>query len=131
MDSEVFPSSNPFAWLRLSAKGIRQVFDVFSSKNGSVEEWIELALYQVQQGRSVLYPSTVVESVTGSLADDCYLSSGEERSAKKDRGLQRTKRMKKKVIDFTLAYKHLKVVSSRSKDPVLQMAAKALTEYLT
>jgi hypothetical protein len=131
MDADVFPSSNPFAWLRLSAKGIRQVFEVFASKNRSVEAWIELTLYHVQQERTVRFPPTVVESVTGSLPDDCYLSSGEERSAKKDRGLQRTKRMKKKVIDFTRAHKHLNVVSSRSKDPVLQMAAKALTAYLT
>ncbi len=131
MDVEVFPSSNPFAWLRLSVKGINRVLEVFADKNRSVEDWIELTLHQVQQGHAVLYPATVVESVTGSLSDDCYLSSGEERSAKKDRGLQRTKRMTKKIINFAPAHKHLKLVSSRSKDPVLQMAAKALTEYLT
>ena len=130
MDADVFPSSNPFAWLRLSKKGVRQAFEVFASENKPVEEWIELTLSQAQQGRSVLCPPTVVESVTGNLPDDCYLSSGEERSAKKDRGLQRTKRMKKSIINFTQAHKHLKVVTSRSKDPVLQMAAKALTEYL-
>jgi ParB-like nuclease domain len=130
MDLEVFPSSNPFAWLRLSAKGIRQVFEVFASKNGSAEDWIELSLNQVKQGRTVRYPSNVVESVTGSLPDDCYQSSGEERSVKKGLGLQRTKRMKKNVVDFSPALKHLKVVSSRSKDPVLQRAAKSLSEYL-
>jgi ParB-like nuclease domain len=130
MDAEVFPSSNPFAWLRLSAKGIRQVFEVFTGKNESAESWIELSLNHVRRGRTVRYPSNVVESVTGSLPDDCYQSSGEERSVKKGLGLQRTKRMKKKFIDFTPAHKHLKVVSSRSKDPVLQRAAKSLTEYL-
>lgn len=131
MDAGVFPSSNPFAWLRLSVKGIHRVFEVFANKSKSTKDWIELTVHQVQQGRTVRYPPTVIESVTGSLSDDCYLSSGEERSAKKDRGLQRTKRMKKKVIDFIPAHKHLKVVSSRSKDPVLQMAARALTEYLS
>jgi hypothetical protein len=130
MDAEVFPSSNPFAWLRLSAKGIRQVFDVFASKNGSAEDWIELNLDRAKQGRTVCYPANVVESVTGSLPDNCYQSSGEERSVKKGLGLQRTKRMNKKIIDFTTAHKHLKVVSSRSKDRVLQMAAKSLTDYL-
>jgi hypothetical protein len=130
MDTEVFPSSNPFAWLRLSAKGIRQVFEVFTSKNESAESWIEASLHGVKQGRTVRYPSDVVESVTGSLPDDCYQSSGEERSVKKGLGLQRTKRMKKKAIDFIPAHKHLKVVSSRTKDPVLQMAARSLTEYL-
>lgn len=131
MDVEVFPSSNPFAWLRLTVKGIHQVLEVFASKNKSVEDWIEHTLHQAQQGRTVLYPATVIESVTGSLPDDCYLSSGEERSAKKDRGLQRTKRMAKKVVDFAPAHKHLKMVSSRSKDPVLQIAAKALATFLT
>jgi hypothetical protein len=130
MDAEVFPSSNPFAWLRLSTKGIRQVFDVFASKNGSAEGWIELNLDRARQGHTVRYPANVVEAVTGSLPDNCYQSSGEERSVKKGIGLQRTKRMKKKVIDFAPAQKHLKVVSSRSKDPVLQNAARALTEYL-
>jgi ParB-like nuclease domain len=130
MDAEVFPSSNPFAWLRLSARGIRRVFEVFASKSGSAESWIELSLNQVKQGRTVRYPSNVIESVTGSLPDDCYQSSGEERSVKKGLGLQRTKRMKKKAIDFAPAHKHLKVVSSRSKDPVLQRAAKSLAEYL-
>jgi ParB-like nuclease domain len=130
MDAEVFPSSNPFAWLRLSAKGIRQVFEVFTGKNESAEGWIELSLNHVKLGRTVRYPSNVVESVTGGLPDDCYQSSGEERSVKKGLGLQRTKRMKKKVIDFSSAHKHLKVVFSRSKDPVLQRAAKSLTEYL-
>jgi hypothetical protein len=130
MDTEIFPSSNPFAWLRLSAKGIRQVFEVFASKNESVKSWIELNLNRAKQGRTVPYPTTVVESVTGSLPDDCYQRSGAERSAKKDHGLQRTKRMKKNVIDFTSAHKHLKAVSSRSTDPVLQIAAKSLTAYL-
>ena len=130
MDAGVFPASNPFAWLRLSAKGIHKAFDVFASEGESVTSWIELTLNNAHQGRPVRYPPNVVESVTGDLSDDCYLSSGEERSAKKDRGLQRTKRMTKKVIDFKSAQKHLKIVSSRSKDPVLQMAAKALTDYL-
>ena len=130
MDAEVFPSSNPFAWLRLSARGIRQVFEVFAGKNGSAEGWIELNLNQLAQGRAVHYPSNVVESVTGGLPDECYQSSGEERSVKKGLGLQRTKRMKKKAIDFTPAHKHLKVVSLRSKDPVLQIAAKSLADYL-
>jgi hypothetical protein len=130
MDAEVFPSSNPFAWLRLSTKGIRQVFEVFTNKNESPEAWIDASLHRVKQGRFVRYPSDVVESVTGSLPDECYQSSGEERSVKKGLGLQRTKRMKAKVIDFTPAHKHLKVVSSRTKDPVLQMAAKSLTAYL-
>jgi ParB-like nuclease domain len=130
MDAEVFPSSNPFAWLRLSAKGIRKVFEVFTKKNESAESWIDDSLFRVQQGQSVRYPADVVESVTGNLPDDCYQSSGEERSVKKGLGLQRTKRMKKKLIDFAPAYKHLKVISSRTKDPVLQMAAKSLAEYL-
>jgi hypothetical protein len=129
MDAEVFPSSNPFAWLRLSAKGIRQVFEAFT-KNESANSWIDASLYRVQQGQTVRYPADVVESVTGNLPDDCYQSSGEERSVKKGLGLQRTKRMKKKLIDFAPAHKHLKLVSLRTKDPVLQMAAKSLAEYL-
>lgn len=131
MDAEVFPSSNPFAWLRLSVKGITRAFDVFAGKNEPARDWAEVILNQALQGRAVRYSPTVIESVTGSLPDDCYLSSGEERLAKKDRGLQRTKRMTKRAIDFAPARKHLKVVSVRSKDPVLQMAAKALAEYLT
>ena len=131
MDEGVFPSSNPFAWLRLSVKGIQRVFEVFANKSGSLEEWLELTLNQAQQGRAVLYPASVIESVTGSLSDDCYLSSGEERSAKKDRGLQRTKRMTKKTVDFAATQKHLRLISSRAKDPVLQIAAKALIGYLT
>jgi len=129
MDAEVFPSSNPFAWLRLSAKGIRQVFEVFT-KNESANSWIDASLYRVQQGQTVRYPANVVESVTGNLPDDCYQSSGEERSVKKGLGLQRTKRMKKKLIDFAPAHKHLKLVSIRTKEPVLQMVAKSLAEYL-
>src|SRR6266404_1125748 len=125
MDAEVFPSSNPFAWLRLSAKGIRQVFEVFT-KNESANSWIDASLYRVQQGQTVRYPANVVESVTGNLPDDCYQSSGEERSVKKGLGLQRTKRMKKKLIDFAPAHKHLKLVSLRTKEPVLQMVAKSL-----
>jgi hypothetical protein len=129
MDAGVFPSSNPFAWLRLSAKGIRQVFEAFT-KDESANSWIDASLYRVQQGQSVRYPADVVESVTGNLPDDCYQSSGEERSVKKGLGLQRTKRMKKKLIDFAPAHKNLKLVSLRTKDPVLQMAAKSLAEYL-
>ena len=130
MDAEVFPSSNPFAWLRLSAKGIRQVLEVFAKNNEPAERWIDSSLNRVQQGQFVRYPADVVESVTGNLPDDCYQSSGEERSVKKGLGLQRTKRMKKKVIDFAPAHRHLKVVSSRAKDPVLQSAARSLSEYL-
>lgn len=131
MDAGVFPSSNPYAWLRLSNKGINQVITAFAGEEESAENWIELNLYHVRQGRTDRYPLNVVESVTGGLPDDCYQSSGEKRSLKKALGLQRTKRMRKRSIDFTSAHKHLKVVSARSRDPVLQMAAKSLTEYLT
>jgi hypothetical protein len=94
MDAEVFPASNPFAWLRLSTKGIRQVFEVFASKDVSPEGWIERNLDRARNGHAIRYPANVVEAVTGSLPDNCYQSSGEERSVKKDIGLQRTKRMK-------------------------------------
>jgi hypothetical protein len=132
MDGGVIPSSNPFAWLRLSALGIRKVIESeFAKDQMSADDWIEDRLDSAQRGAIARYPINFVESVTDGLPADCYNSAQAVRSEKKELGQLRVGRSKQSVtIDFTSAHRHLSRVANQSRVPVLQAAATSLHEYL-
>ncbi len=132
MDAEVIPASNPYAWLRLTAIGLRQVIETsFAQDEMTAEEWISQSLDAAKRGSGAHYQIKFVESVTDGLGPDCYNSAEAVRTEKKELGQLRVPQSEQSAkTDFTLARQHLTHVAEQSNVPVLQAAAVALREYL-
>ena len=132
MDVEVIPSSNPYAWLRLTASGLRKVIEDNFSEGEPAEVWIERTVTRARQGDKQRFPIKFVEAITDALPPEDYRVGEEVRTVKRDFGQRKgaAAPAPKPAIDFSDAFKHLSSVSKRSPDPVLRTAAKSLQEYL-
>ena len=132
MDVGVIPASNPYAWLRLSPPGIREVLESEAFSDGErAEDWIADRVAQARRGDVRPFPIKVVEVATNDLEPHCYREDEQIRNQKRDLGLRRSQPFKARdVQDTTAAVEHLKRVSRNSREPVLKGAAKALLGYL-
>ena len=86
MDVEVIPSSNPYAWLRLTAAGLRKVIEDNFSEGESAETWIEQTVKRARQGDKQRFPIKLVETITDALPPEYYRVGEEVRSVKRDLG---------------------------------------------
>jgi ParB-like nuclease domain len=86
MDVEVIPSSNPYAWLRLTADGLRKVIEDNFSDGESAETWIEQTAKRARQGDKQRFPIKLVETITDVLPAEYYRVGEEVRSVKRDLG---------------------------------------------
>lgn len=132
MDVEVIPSSNPYAWLRLTSKGLRKVLlDKFT---GGEEPslWIERQFAEAQQGNPQRFPIKFVEAATDALPPDCYREGEEVRLVKQDLGQRRGRsgQKSKSSTDQAHAIRNLNRVARRSGDPLLVTVANSLKDYL-
>lgn len=154
MDADVFPASNPYAWLRLTADGLAQVLQQSFCEDGETpDEWIDRTIVAARGGRVQRVPTAVVEATTGDLDSHYYREDEDRRLVKKDLGLRRAMNMKLPEMpepeigeptavesaaavkaprgrSATTARRHLSVVIRQSREPVLQAAARSLAEYL-
>jgi hypothetical protein len=131
MDLGVLPASNPFAWLRLSSLGVREVIQGSFSEGTWAETWIEERVAMARRGNVAPFPIRFVESATDGLPPDCYREDEEVRTLKRNLGLRRASPASSQVPHYTIAaVRHLKRVSARSHDPVLVTAAQSLSRYL-
>jgi ParB-like chromosome segregation protein Spo0J len=128
MDVGVIPSSNPYAWLRLTAAGLRYVLETHIAEGERAETWVEERIRQALLGQATMFPVKFVEEVTDSLPSDYYREGEQVRTMKRRLGLRRAVRLKMK--DPTEAFANLTRVSRRSKEPVLRLAARSLHLYL-
>jgi hypothetical protein len=90
MDVQVIPSSNPYAWLRLTAEGLRKVLEEDFSAGEPAEPWIERCVVAARQGDTLRFPIKFVEATTDALPPEYYREDEEVRSVKRDLGLRRT-----------------------------------------
>jgi hypothetical protein len=131
MDVEVIPASNPYAWLRMTAAGLRYVLEQSFSDGMRAESWINERVRGARRGEFVRFPLKFVETVTDSLPPELYREGEEVRTVKRDLGLRRVKQTKLPTTeDGRLALQNLRQVSQRSSDPVLRSAARSLNAYL-
>lgn len=129
MDVGVFPSSNPYAWLRLTDDGLARVLEEQFSKGENVEEWIATTADAARLGGTQRYPLKYIEMVTAALPPECFRNGEDVRAIKRDLGLRRAAGQATHQ-KFEEARKHLVSVSKESREPVLVSAAEALQEYL-
>ena len=138
MDVGVVPSSNPFAWLRLTAAGIRQVLDQHFADGVPIDRWIDDQIDAARKGSPTRFTTEFVETTTGSLDPHLYREDAEMRSVKRDLGLLKGQATVEKAPlfdvlprrDRKVAVRHLDQVAEQSPDLVLQTAAKSLRTYL-
>lgn len=132
MDVEAIPSSNPYAWLRLTEPGLRKVLEENFSDGEHAEDWIDRITAAVRMGEYIRFPIKFVEATTDALTPEFYREGEDVRLAKRDLGQRRggSDPKPKPKIDYTDAHRNLSRVSKRSRDPVLRMAARSLQEYL-
>jgi len=131
MDVGVFPSSNPYAWLRLNAKGLRYVLETRFTDGESAEVWIEGQVARARQSNASRFPNKFVEDATNGLAPEHYREAQEVREQKRDLGLRRGVYAKvPKTTSAAEALKHLASVSKGSPEPVMRTAARSLAGYL-
>lgn len=132
MDVGVIPSSNPYAWLRLTAPGLQKVLTESFADELDLDDWIDGTVAAARQGIFVRFPIKFVEATTAALPAECYRVGQEVRAVKQDLGLRRGGKttIVKASVDSKRMFKNLTEVSTRSSDPVLRSAAKSLQEYL-
>jgi hypothetical protein len=131
MDVGVIPSSNPFAWMRLTDHGIDLVIRTSFSDGEEPSEWIEKRLAMAKQGHASMFPLKDIEAATSGLSAECYREGEEVRNRKRDLGRRRALPIKERAAhDNAEAVRRLKMVSMVADEPVLVSAAQSLTEYL-
>jgi hypothetical protein len=89
MDAEVIPSSNPYAWLRLTEAGLRYVIEHEFSDGEKAEHWIDQCVLEAKRGKAVRFTIKFVEATTDALPAEFYREGEELRSVKRDLGLRR------------------------------------------
>lgn len=134
MDVGVVPSSNPYAWLRLTARGIRHVFlESLVEEGQSPEQWIEDREAAARRGDSRSLPLKFVEAITSNLPPDCYREDEAVRAKKRDLGLRRaTQGSQPEALlqERKTAVRNLDRVRQESSDPVLRSVAESLREHV-
>jgi len=133
MDVGIFPSSNPFAWLRLDpeAGGLRFIIERLAEDDETAEAWIRRMLLAARQGHVNRYATVEVEVITGGLPDKYYRGEAELRQVKQDLGTRRAINDKPQPKRSTAtAVRHLNLVTRDSSDLVLQSAAASFKAYL-
>lgn len=132
MDVDVIPSSNPYAWLRLTSAGLRKVLEESFTDGEKAESWIDKTASAARQGEYIRFPIKFVELTTDALPSEFYREDEDLRLVKRDLGQRRGKAepKPKPKIDYSDAFRNLSRVSKRSPDPVLRNAARSLEEYL-
>lgn len=134
MDVEVFPSSNPYAWLRLTEEGLQKVLMEQFCKSENIQSWvIDIATAARLGGPFQRYPLKYVELVTASLPAKYYRNGEDVRAIKRDLGLRRAAAHTANTTgpDPSDVLRHLSRVSKLSQEAVLRSAAQAMQEYLS
>ena len=132
MDVAVFPASNPYAWLRLTERGIREAIQGSFSDGMLAEVWFEERLSRARRGDTSSFSLAAVETATGSLSPECYREDEEVRNLKRELGLRRAAARNRLLTqsDNTEAIRHLDLVSTETDQPALRHAAASMARYL-
>ena len=132
MDVGVIPASNPYAWLRLTAEGLRHVLETEFSEGDRAEDWIDSRIARARRGDVAPYQLKTVEAATHALPAEFYREEEEVRSLKRELGLRRAAGRAAVARDFdaSAAIENLARVSECASEPVLQLAARSLAAYL-
>ena len=133
MDLQVIPSSNPYAWLRLTTDGLRRVIEEYISEGRKAELWLNDVRSLPAETRP-RYSATFIEEVTSSLEERYYRQDREVRRRKKALGRRRASKVTQLALLDTDSngdgLKRLERIARHSASPVLRMAALQLKQSI-
>lgn len=136
MDLGVLPSSNPYAWLRLTHTGIRTAIESSFSEGTPAEHWIREQIGRCRTGRSAPLSIKSVELATSALPPSCYREAEGIRTQKRQLGLKRVKQNAGRPTGAKVeasredTISHLESIAVSSVNIVIRSAANALRDYL-
>jgi len=130
MDLRIIPASNPYAWIRLTDRGLCEAIERHFSDGQAASAWISSAKTDLPV--SAPYSIKFVEFATGHLPSDCYREDDLVRAKKRDLGLRRAGRASgHEPPDSTLALHRLRTIADESMSPVQRLAAASLGAFLS
>ncbi|MEK6311006.1 MAG: hypothetical protein V4755_09885, partial [Curtobacterium sp.] len=130
MDVGVFPSSNPYAWLRLTDGGIERALREKFAKGENPDKWISAVIDAARLGVAERYALKFVENATASLPAECFHAGEDVREIKRALGLRRALGQASQQR-FEDARTYLSRVAENSDQPVISAAAKSFAKYLS
>lgn len=142
MDVGVIPSSNPYAWLRLTGDGLQYVLRERLCDGVPISTWFEERITAARAGNTDRFTTYDVESTTSGLKPEFYREVEDLRTVKRDLGLRRAQPLfedvpvstptpkPKQSHSVTAAFRRLTLVKKETSEPVLKSAALSLRKYL-
>jgi hypothetical protein len=131
MDHGVLPASNPYAWLRLTAVGLRHALETSFTGGMKAEKWMGQQLLLARDERSAQFPIKFVEAATEALPPDCYRQDSDVRALKRGLGLRRAiKHPREAKGSDEEAVLNLNRVARRTRNPVVRTAARSMRDFL-
>ena len=130
MDVRVMPASNPYAWLRLTDRGLRYAIEHYLSDEMSAEQWITERILDARSGAVTTYPLKYVERITGNLEPGHYREDQSVRTLKRELGLRRGGKIQAARRLSSEASAHLDRLQTQSPDPVVRIAAQSISSFL-
>lgn len=130
MDLNVVPSSNPYAWLRLTEDGVRASLTRLIDADSEHELCLTGLLEDARRSTARRFSLKDVERVTSTLPSHCYREDDEVRKTKKRLGQRRATRFVSEADPATLRLS-LESLAAQSESPVLRTALESLVEALS
>jgi hypothetical protein len=132
MDAGVLPSSNPYAWLRLTESGLHHVLGSFFATDQTPDEWIEEQIAAARSGRAPRITLLYVEASTRGLLPEHYREAEAVRTLKRSLGLRRSGvgSSSPDPGEDDGATSRLNWVASHTNDLVVRTAAESLQGWL-
>lgn len=128
MDLGVFPSSNPYAWLRLNDRGATQAFALLAHRS-STDDWVLSLVERARRGNPRRLSIAEIERATSALPRSCYRGGVEMRDAKRKIGQRRgTNSAQRSTSDPTVA--QLKRLKSNANSEVVTIAVESMLSTL-
>lgn len=131
MDLGVMPSSNPYAWLRLSETGVTGSLLRMKDRHVGLEAWLNQLEDNARRGQPRRFTLKDVESATSQLPSHCYREGAEMRQTKKALGSRRGSKSGANTRSSRPVKKQLAELMERSHSPVMTSALQSLIEAMT
>lgn len=131
MDLGVMPSSNPYAWLRLSETGVTESLMRMKDRHVGLEVWLTQLEDNARRGQLRRFTLKDVESATSQLPSHCYREGAEMRQTKRALGSRRGANSAPNGRSSRPVKKKLAELVERSHSPVITSALQSLIEAMS
>lgn len=126
MDTGVVPSSNPYAWLRLTEEGLENVLRREFAEGVEPARWIRESVDSSRTSPIERFSIKYVEEATGALEPAHYREAPDVRTLKQSLGLRRADQKDRRARAVAIARSRLDEVLESTNSPVLRSAARTL-----